>query len=207
MIRAWYDQTVLPALIELACGQSSVEEQRRALIPQAQGRVLEIGFGTGLNLPFYDRARVQSLAGVDPSPAMRPRAEPRAREAGFPVTLLTAAAEDLPVPDAAFDTAVSTYTLCSVADPAAALRRLRRALKPGGTLLFSEHGLSPDASVRRWQRRLDRAWPSVAGGCHLTRDIPALLREAGFELLDLRQQYLPGPRPWTWHSSGRALPS
>ena len=205
MIRAWYEARVLPRLIELACGQAVVEEQRRRLIPRAEGRVLEIGVGTGLNLPLYDKARVRSVAGVDPSPAMRARAETRARHAGFPVTLLTAAAEDLPVPDAAFDTAVSTYTLCSVADPLAALRQVRRALAPGGALLFAEHGRAPDASVRRWQDRLDRAWPAVAGGCHLNRDIPALLEAAGFSVRELSREYLRGPRPWTCHFSGRAV--
>jgi ubiquinone/menaquinone biosynthesis C-methylase UbiE len=206
-LSGWYDRVVVPWLIELACGSRRITEQRAKLIPQARGRVLELGFGPGHNLPLYDTSKVTEVVGVDPSPAMPAKARPRAAAAGLRFSPLLSSAESLPLDDASFDTVVCTYTLCSIPDPAAALKEARRALKPGGELLFDEHGRSPDAAVARRQDRFDSWWPKVAGGCHLNRDIPALLREAGFRIQELETAYLPGPRPWTWHFRGRARPA
>jgi ubiquinone/menaquinone biosynthesis C-methylase UbiE len=200
----WYDDHVLPVLIELACGLAPIRRQRLLVIPRARGRVLEVGIGTGLNVPLYDRARVTSIVGVDPALRMHRLARRRIAAAGLDVQLMGLSAERLPAPDASFDTVVSTYTLCTIPDPLAALREMRRVLVPGGRLLFAEHGRAPDARVLRLQQRLTPLWCRVAGGCHLDRDIPALLRDAGFRA-DVRSRYLPGPRFVSYHFWGEAV--
>jgi SAM-dependent methyltransferase len=198
-----YDRYVLPYLIDFACGLPMVQAQRRQLVPQAQGRVLEVGMGTGRNLPFYDRSRVSRLVGVDPAMQMHSLARKRSQKAGIAVELMGLSAEQLPTADASFDTVVCTYTLCSIPDAAQALREMRRVLAPGGKLLFCEHGRAPDESVRNWQARLQPLWGPLAGGCHLGRDIPALLDAAGF-VATTQAAYLPGPRPMTFHYWGEA---
>ena len=204
MSETWYDRHVLPWLIDWACGLPLFRRQRQLLIPQAQGRVLEVGLGTGRNLPFYDANRVQEVVGVDPALRMHSLAARRAKASGLNVALMGLSAEQLPAADATFDTVVSTYTLCSIPDPVAALREMRRVLKPGGKLLFSEHGRSPDASVARWQTRLQPYWMPLAGGCHLDRDMPALLAQAGFAS-DVQRGYLWGPRVVSYHYWGEAV--
>ncbi len=200
----WYDDHVLPLLIDLACGLAPIRRQRLLVIPQARGRVLEVGIGTGLNVPLYDRTRVTSVVGVDPALRMHRLARRRIAAAGLDVQLMGLSAERLPAPDASFDTVVSTYTLCTIPDPLAALREMRRVLAPGGRLLFAEHGRAPDARVLRFQQRLTPLWCRVAGGCHLDRDIPALLQGAGFRA-EVRSRYLPGPRFVSYHFWGEAV--
>lgn len=199
----WYDRHVLPYLMDFACGLPMVQAQRRLLVPQAQGRVLEVGMGTGRNLPFYDRQRVSLVVGVDPAMQMHRLAQRRSRQAGIAVELMGLSAEHLPATDASFDTVVCTYTLCSIPDPLKALREMRRVLVPGGRLLFCEHGRAPDETVRRWQDRLQPLWGPLAGGCHLGRDVPALLEAAGFAAT-MQSAYLAGPRPMTFHYWGHA---
>ncbi len=203
MAENWYDRTLLPYLIDFACGVGPIREQRMKVIPLAQGRILEVGIGTGLNLPLYDRARITAITGVEPSLRMHRLARKRARRAGIEVELVGLSAEKLPFPDASFDTVVSTYTLCTIPDPVAALREMRRVLAPGGKLLFSEHGLAPDRRVASWQGRLQPCWSSLAGGCMLDRDIPALFRQAGLQP-DMQSQYIPGPKVLCYHYWGAA---
>jgi len=205
-LSALYDTHLLPWLLDWACGVRPVSRQRAKIVPQARGRVLEIGIGTGLNLPHYDKSQVSELIGLDPGTELHRLARQRSREAGVDVELVGLSAERIPYPDASFDTVVMTYTLCTIPDPVAALREMRRVLRPDGRLLYCEHGLAPDASVRKWQQRLTPTWTKIAGGCHLDRDIPALLREAGFRLPDLQTIYLPGPRPLVFNYWGTALP-
>ena len=200
----WYERNVLPYLLDLCCGMPQIREQRSKVIPQARGQVLEIGIGTGLNMPFYDRSRVKLIVGVDPALRMHRLALKRSQQAGIPVELIGLSAERLPVADASFDTVVSTYTLCTIADPVAALKEMRRALKPGGKLLFSEHGRAPDAHVLKWQTRLQPYWAKLAGGCMLDRDIPALLEQAGFHP-QVQSRYIPGPRVLSYHYWGEAV--
>ena len=202
-----YDRYLLPTLIDLLCGIKPVQRQRAKIVPRAQGRVLEIGIGTGRNLPFYDKSRLTQLYGLDPAAQMHPKARQRMLAAGLEVELLELPAEKIPMLDASFDTVITTFTLCTIPDAVAALREMRRVLKPGGRLLFCEHGTAPDASVRRWQDRLTPLWKPLAGGCHLNRDIPALLREGGFHIDDMEQLYLPGPRPLTYNYWGSATAS
>ena len=198
-----YDRFVLPWMIDLACGLPMVQARRRALLPQACGRVLEIGLGTGRNLPFYDRQRITQLVGVDPAVHMHTLVRRRSARAGLDVELVGLSAEKLPLPSDSFDTVVCTYTLCSIADPAAALSEVARVLKPGGQLMFCEHGLSPQPSVARWQARIEPLWKAMVGGCHLTRNVPRLLQQAGLSA-DCAQGYIPGPRLLAYHFWGHA---
>ncbi len=204
MRQNWYERHVLPWLVDLVCGLPQVRRQRRQVVPLAAGRVLEIGIGTGLNLEHYDRARVESIVGLDPGVQMHPLALRRSRRVGLEVELVGLSAERIPYPDASFDTVLVTYALCTIAEPAAALREMRRVLKPGGRLIFCEHGAALDPSVRRCQQRLTPWWRKVAGGCHLDRDIPALIAAAGFRLQDTMQGYLSGPRLLTYNYWGTA---
>ena len=159
--------------------------------------------GTGRNLPFYDRSIVTQLVGVEPALQMHRLAQRRRAQVGIEVELVGLSAERLPLPDNSFDTVVCTWTLCSIADPAAALHEVRRVLKPGGHLLFCEHGLAPDPAVARWQQRLEPLWKPLAGGCHLTRDVPALLRDAGLQVA-IEEADLMGPRVLAHHCWGQA---
>lgn len=204
MSSTWYDRHILPVALDFACGLPMVGRQRQLIVPLAQGRVLEVGIGTGLNMRYYDKNRVTKIVGLDPALELHPLARERIAQAGLEVELLGLSAESIPLPDASFDTVLMTYTLCTIPDPLAALREMRRVLAPGGQLLYCEHGRAPDASVQRWQERLQPLWGKLAGGCHLGRDIAALLRAAGFQLPDLHTGYLPGPRPMTFHYWGVA---
>ncbi|HET8731903.1 MAG TPA: class I SAM-dependent methyltransferase [Moraxellaceae bacterium] len=201
----WYERHILPYLIDMACGIGPVQKQREKVVPLAAGRVLEIGIGTGLNLPHYDPHRVERVIGLDPGTEMHRLARKRLEGTGLAVELVGLSAERIPYEDASFDCVLVTFSLCTIPDPVAALREMRRVLKPGGKLLFCEHGRAPDASVARWQDRLTPVWSKFAGGCHLNRDIPALLDEAGFVCEDLQTMYLPGPRPLTYNYWGSAV--
>ncbi|MBI4566465.1 MAG: class I SAM-dependent methyltransferase [Planctomycetes bacterium] len=203
----WYERHLLPYLIDLACGQKPVRRQRQKVVPLARGRVLEIGIGTGLNLPHYDTARIEKIVGLDPGLAMHRFARKRLKSTSLAVELVGLSAERIPFPDGSFDTVLVTYSLCTIPDPLAALKQVRRVLAPGAKLIFAEHGAAPDASVRRWQDRLTPIWSKFAGGCHLNRDIPALLDQAGLRSTDLRTMYLPGPRPLTFNYWGTAVAS
>lgn len=202
--RSWYDRHVLPHLIDIACGVAPVRRQRRRIVPRAQGDVLEIGIGTGLNIEHYDPSRIHKIVGLDPGLEMHHLAQERVARSGLPVELVGLSAERIPFEAGSFDTVVVTYSLCTIPDPVAALREMRRVLKPGGRLLFCEHGLAPDPSVRRWQDRLTPWWSKIAGGCHLNRDIPGPLYEAGFRSADMETGYLPGPRLLTFNYLGTA---
>jgi SAM-dependent methyltransferase len=204
MNASWYERHLLPYLLDVACGARPIARQRMKVVPRARGRVLEVGIGTGQNMRFYDRSKVEAIVGVDPALQMHRLALKRSRDAGLDVRLIGLSAERLPIADATFETVVCTYTLCTIPDPMAALREMRRALTPGGKLLFAEHGRAPDESVQRWQARLQPFWTKVSGGCQLGRDIPALLEEAGFTP-SVQSRYIPGPRFLSYHFWGEAV--
>ena len=199
-----YERRILPRLIDLGMRQKQLAALRERVVGEAQGQVLEVGIGSGRNLPFY-RRDVDRVLGVDPSEALLAMARPHTAWTRFPVQLRQAAAEELPLDDRAVDTVVMTWTLCSVADPLRALSEIRRVLRPGGSLLFIEHGRAPEPRLERWQDRLTPLWRRVAGGCHLNRPIDRLIEQSGLRLTDLDTGYLiAGPRPWTFHYRGRA---
>ncbi len=200
----WYERHVLPHLIDMACGIKAVRRLRRKVVPRAYGQVLEIGIGTGLNLEHYEKSGITKIVGLDPGLEMHHLAQKRAKKEGMQVELVGLSAEKIPFAAATFDTVVVTYTLCTIPDAVAALREMHRVLKPGGKLLFCEHGLAPDAPVQRWQNRLSPMWSKFAGGCNLNRDIPAMLKEAGFKSDDMQTRYLPGPRFLTYNYWGSA---
>lgn len=192
-----YDRHVLPYLIDFACGMGAVMKARSQIVPLAQGRVLEVGIGSGLNLSFYDPQRVAVVVGVDPSADMQRLARERAARCQVPVEMIALELGQIQAEDASFDDIVCTFTLCTIPDAVSALREMRRVLKPGGRLLFCEHGLAPDLPVVRWQKRLAPLWKPLAGGCHLDRDIPVLIGAGGFHIRELNTGYLKGPRPMT----------
>lgn len=199
-----YDRYILPHLIDFACGLGDVMKARSTIVPQAHGRVLEIGIGSGLNLAFYDAGKVSAIVGVDPSADMQKLARKRAAHIDIPVEMIALELGQIQAEDASFDSIVCTFTLCTIPDAVAALQEMRRVLKPGGRLWFCEHGQAPDAAVLRWQNRLTPLWKPLAGGCHLNRDMPALIAAGGFALGELETGYLPGPKPMTFVYRGWA---
>jgi ubiquinone/menaquinone biosynthesis C-methylase UbiE len=205
-LSALWDRRVLPFLIEKACRSGSILEERKRLVPRAEGRVLEVGVGTGLNLPFYDASRATALVALDPSPELLVRARGRVDACPLPVELIEASACAMPLDGGSFDSVVMTYTLCSVDEPLRALGEIRRVLRPGGKLIFVEHGLARRPSTRRWQRALTPVWKRCSGNCHLDRDVAAELQEAGFSTVELHEREGDGPS-WTGYTyEGVATP-
>jgi len=205
---SFYDRHILPRLLDCACGLGPVTKQRRKVVPLATGRVLEIGIGSGLNLAHYDPARVSTIIGLDPGAELLDRARRRAARVPVPVEFLTCEGESIPLDDESIDTVVVTYTLCSIPGVDQALAEMRRVLRPGGRLLFCEHGLAPDARVANFQRRIEPLWGRLAGGCHLTRNVPALLRAAEFAVELTESAYVKGvPRFAGYHFIGLARAS
>jgi ubiquinone/menaquinone biosynthesis C-methylase UbiE len=190
----FYDRHVLPHLVDRLCGSRAITRQRARVIPYAKGRVLEIGVGSGRNLPFYDPTKIERVIGLDPAAGMLALARKRAGRVPFPVKSVPFPGEALPLESASVDTVVLTYTLCTIGEPGAALEQVRRVLKPGGQLLFLEHGRAPEPRMRYWQRRLGPLWRRLAGGCRLDRDIPALIAANGFRLAWLEEGYIGVPR-------------
>jgi ubiquinone/menaquinone biosynthesis C-methylase UbiE len=192
---SFYNKYILPSFLNCACGAKPILYQRGKVVPLAEGLVLEVGIGSGLNIPFYDAGKVSKVIGLDPSPELNEMAQKvvnkTAAENGLDVEIILGSAEAMPFPDDHFDTVVITYTLCTIANAEAANLEIRRVLKPDGKLVFCEHGLAPDAGVAKWQGRIDPLWGKIAGGCHLNRDIPALINSAGFTIQTLEQMYLP----------------
>jgi len=202
----FYNRYVLPLGIHLACRGKPIARQRSKVVPFARGRVLEVGIGSGLNLPFYDPGKVDKVWGLDPSAELRTFAEKAARKVGFEVEFLGLPGEEIPLDDGSVDTVVVTYTLCTIPEAGAALRQMRRVLKPGAELLFCEHGAAPDDNVRRWQDRLDPIWSRIGGGCHLNRPIVDLIHQAGFRIERVESGYIPGPKTHTFNYWGMARP-
>ena len=188
---SFYDDNILPHLINLACGSTPVLRQREKIVPQAEGQILEIGMGSGINIPYYDTNKVEKVWGLEPSIGMRKKAQKRVNAAPFELEWLDLPGEEIPLDSNSVDTIVLTYTLCTIPDWRAAVDQMRRVLKPGGKLLFSEHGKAPDAAVQAWQNRVNPLWMKLAGGCHLNRDIPELLKEGGFSIKELDTLYVP----------------
>jgi ubiquinone/menaquinone biosynthesis C-methylase UbiE len=199
-----YSKLVLPYLTDFAMRDKAARARRSQLVPDAEGIVLEIGIGSGLNLPFYSSA-VRHLYAVDPSPGLLAMTRKKLERMAFPVDLRCESAEHLSLDGRSVDTIVMTWALCTIPNPARALREMGRVLKPQGRMIFIEHGLSPDSGVQAWQNGLNPIWSRVAGGCNLNRKIDDLLISSGFNIVELRTAYLPGPRPFTYTYEGCAV--
>ena len=199
-----YQKYILPRLIHFSCSQGPTMRQREKVVPLASGRVLEVGIGSGLNLPFYDRSKVTRLWGLEPAAEMREMTRRAASDIDLDVELIDLPGEEIPLESDEVDTVVVTYTLCTIPDTRQALNQVARVLRPGGTLIFCEHGTAPDAGVRRWQNRMNPVWNRIGGGCHLNRDIPGLIEQGGFRIVSMDSMDLPGWRPATFNYWGVA---
>ncbi|MEM7765824.1 MAG: class I SAM-dependent methyltransferase [Pseudomonadota bacterium] len=203
----FYSEHILPPLLDVACGMKAVSRQREKVVPLATGDVLEIGIGSGLNLPWYNTERVNRIWGLEPSAAMRERAQKKYDALGMtiPLDFIDLPGEQIPLPDNVADTIVMTYTLCTIPEPDKALANMLRVLKPDGRLLFCEHARAPDRGVQQWQDRLNRPWRRVAGGCNMNRPILDLISDNGFVIQESDEMYVPGPRILTFNVWGSAV--
>jgi ubiquinone/menaquinone biosynthesis C-methylase UbiE len=200
----FYNDVILPRVCDLAMRNKQLRPYRERVIGAAEGRVIEIGIGSGRNLPFY-RSPVKEVLALEPSAKLIAMAR-HAQRPGIPVNFIEASAEAIPLDDRSVDTVVTTWTLCSIPDAAMALTEMRRVLRPGGKLLFVEHGMAPDRNVRRWQDWLTPAWKRIGGGCHLNRPIRTMIESAGFRIDRVETGYMPGPKPMTFMYEGSARP-
>jgi ubiquinone/menaquinone biosynthesis C-methylase UbiE len=204
----FYDRHILPRLLDVAMSAKPISYQRRKVVPRAEGRVLEVGFGAGHNLPYYDAGKVTQIWALEPSAEMRARAGERAAASTIPLEFIGLPSEKIPLDADAADTVLVTYTLCTIPDVMAALGEMRRVMKPTGRMIFCEHGEAPDENVRRWQRSITPVWKMIGGGCHVGRAIPSLIKQAGFKVEDMETMYLPGTPRFAgfnyWGSASRA---
>ena len=200
-----YNKYILPSLIISGCNKKPQMKQREKIIPNAKGKVLEVGIGSGLNLSFYDPDKVTELVGIDPSLELWEKRQP-VKDLGFHYEFIKGVAEDMPFGKDSFDTIVITYTLCSIPDFQSALESLRKVLKPNGKFLFCEHGKAPDKTVLLTQNAINPIWKLIGGGCNINRDIPSIINGNGFKILKLETMYVPGWKPVSFNFWGEAKP-
>ena len=186
-----YEKYVLPKFLNCACGSKPVSYQRKKVVPHAEGKVLEIGIGSGLNLPFYDKSKIEEIWGIDPSEELNAMAKKVAIEECINVNFITSSAEDIPFPNDYFDTVLITYTMCTIPSVLQANKEIKRVLKSSGKMIFCEHGVSPDENIKKWQKRLNSIWGKIAGGCNINRNIPMLIEDSGFKIEEMDEMYLP----------------
>ena len=188
---SFYDKYILPKLLNCACGSKPINYQRDKIVPLAKGIVLDIGIGSGLNIPFYNKSNIDHLYGLDPSEELLKIAKPLAKKNELEIEFLQCGAEAIPLPDQSIDTVLITYTMCTIPNIKLSNSEIMRVLKPEGQLLFCEHGLAPDKNIAKWQRRINPIWSKIAGGCNLNRDIPKLITSSGFKISNMEEMYLP----------------
>ena len=186
-----YDKYILPKFSNCACGSKPINYQRQKVVPLAKGKVLDIGIGSGLNIPFYNSDKIDKVIGIDPSHELIKLAKELANDSKASIELIIGSAESIPYPDNFFDTVLVTYTMCTIPNVAIANKEMWRVLKDDGRLIFCEHGLAPDKKISKWQNRIDPFWGKIAGGCHLNRDIQKLITDAGFSFESLNKMYIP----------------
>jgi len=205
-LAAWYEEKIVPRIITCACGDPKITALRARVVPLAHGRVFELGVGGGLNQPHYNRAAITSFSGIDPSGKLLDAARVAAREQGWDADIRHGVGEAIPFDDDSFDTVVCTYTLCSVSDQAQVVREMRRVLKPGGKLLFLEHGKSPDAGPARWQHRIEPVWKRLMGNCHLSREVTSVVKAGDLRIESEGSTYLEKMPRWAgWMEWGVAV--
>lgn len=186
-----YDKYILPKFLNCACGSKPINYQRQKVVPLAKGKVLDIGIGSGLNIPFYSSDKIDKVIGIDPSHELIELAKKLANDSKASIELVIGSAESIPYPDNFFDTVLVTYTMCTIPNVEIANKEMWRVLKDDGRLIFCEHGLAPDKKISKWQNRIDPFWGKIAGGCHLNRDIQKLITDAGFSFESLDKMYIP----------------
>ena len=188
---SFYDKYILPKVLNCTCASKPIRYQRDKIVPLAEGVVLDVGIGSGLNIPFYNKSKINYLYGLDPSKELLDIAKSIANENQLEVDFLQCSAESIPLPDRSIDTVLITYTMCTIPDVALSNSEIMRVLKNDGKLLFCEHGLAPDKNIAKWQKRINPLWGKIAGGCNLNRDIPKLISSSGFKISNMEEMYLP----------------
>jgi ubiquinone/menaquinone biosynthesis C-methylase UbiE len=188
---SFYDKYILPKVLNCTCASKPIRYQRDKIVPLAEGVVLDVGIGSGLNIPFYNKSKINYLYGLDPSKELLDIAKSIANENQLEVDFLQCSAENIPLPDRSIDTVLITYTMCTIPDVALSNSEIMRVLKDDGKLLFCEHGLAPDKNIAKWQKRINPLWGKIAGGCNLNRDIPKLISSSGFKISNMEEMYLP----------------
>ena len=188
---SFYEKYILPRFLNCACASEPITYQRKKVVPLAEGKVLEVGIGSGLNLPFYDKAKIKEVWGIDPSKELTFMAEKVALKEDIKVNIISSSAEEIPLPNEYFDSILITYTMCTIPDVLKANKEIKRVLKKNGKLIFCEHGISPDEKIQKWQNRINPLWGKIAGGCNINRGIPKLIRDSGFDIIEMEEMYLP----------------
>ena len=191
MIKSAYENYVLPKLLDTCCSTKPIKYQREKIIPNASGKVLEIGIGSGLNIPFYNISKIDKIYGLDPSIQLCKKAIKKAEKINMNIDFLFEGAEEIKLKSNSIDTVVITYTLCSIPNPMDALKEIKRVMRSDGNILFCEHGIAPDIKVSKWQNRINPIWGKLFGGCNINRDIPSIIANSGFKVQSLEQMYLP----------------
>ncbi len=191
MILSFYDKYILPKFLNCACGSKPINYQREKIVPLAEGTVLDVGIGSGLNIPYYNKSKIECLYGLDPSSELLNLAKSLAKKNELEIEFIECGAEAIPLPNDSVDSVVITYTLCTIPDTKLSNQEIMRVLKPNGKLLFCEHGLAPDINIAKWQKRINPIWNKIAGGCNLNRDIPKLIKSSGFKISNMEEMYLP----------------
>ena len=191
MIAKLYERHVLPKVLDACCSTKPVNYQRNKIVPHAKGKILEIGIGSGINIPFYNKANVEKIYGLDPSEELNNIAQKKAINNNLEIDFLLNGAEDIPLPSNSMDTILITYTLCTIQDLDSSLKEIKRVMKDDAVMLFCEHGIAPDANVIKWQNRVNPLWGKLFGGCNINRNIPEIIQSSGFTLNSLDQMYLP----------------
>ena len=191
MILSLYNKYILPKVLNCTCGSKPINYQRAKIVPLAEGVILDIGIGSGLNIPFYNKSKIKYLYGLDPSKELIEMAKPFAKKNQIEIEFLKCGAEKIPLSDNSIDTVLITYTMCTIPDVSLSNSEIMRVLKDNGKLLFCEHGLAPDANIAKWQKRINPFWGKIAGGCNLDRNIPKLITSSGFKISNMEEMYLP----------------
>ena len=203
-----YEKYILPRLLNCACSSKQINIQRKKVTPHASGKILEVGIGSGLNLPFYDKSKIIELWGIDTSKELNTMAKNVAKNEKLSVNFIISSAEEIPLPDNYFDTVLITYTMCTIPEAIKANNEIRRVLKNDGKLIFCEHGLSPDDNIKKWQNRINKFWSKIAGGCNINRNIPSLIKKSGFKVIEIEEMYIPKtPKIAGYNYWGYAIPN
>ena len=191
MIKTAYENYVLPKMLDCCCSTKPISYQRKKIVPEASGTILEIGIGSGLNIPYYQKSKINKVIGLEPSEQLCKMAKKTADDNNFSIDFLVNGAEEIELPSNSIDTILLTYTLCSIPEPYIALKEIMRVMKSDGRILFCEHGIAPDQVVQKWQNRINPLWGKLFGGCNINRDIPNILKNGGFKINSLDKMYLP----------------